>query len=210
MPSIYTANGIKAAMVFTYNGQQIVHVYHFTKGAPATLTDLQALATYLQSWDTTWMKPLRTANSNWVKCETRALDSAGSPVWDLIPVVNHFGTQGGTGLASFQALCVRHTTGLGGRSYRGRTYWCMFSDAVRSSLDYVTNPFSVLVTNAFNALRTGAASAGFTFVVNSMYSGVDGSGKAIPRAAGLMTPIIASEAGIALDTNRHRKISGVR
>lgn len=196
-------------MIYTYNSQRLVWVFHFTRGVPATLANLQALATYLQGWDNTWIKPLRVPTSNWVKCETRALDGPGSPVWDLVPVVNQIGTAGGAGFPAYVALCIRHTTGLGGRSYRGRTYAAMFPTATAATVDTMTASVANNWTTAFQNLRTGAAAIGFTFVVNSMYSGVTSAGRAIPRAAGLMTPIITSEAGIGYDTNRHRKLKDV-
>lgn len=209
MADVPTANGIKAAMIYTYNSQRLVWVFHFTNGAPATLANLQALATYLQGWDNTYIKPFRVTTSNWVKCETRALDGPGSPVWDLVPVVNQLGTAGGVGFPAFTALCIRHTTGLGGRSYRGRTYACMFPTAAAATVDTMSTGVAASWTTAFNQLRIGAAAIGFTFVVNSMYSGVDSNGRAIPRSFGVMTPIIASEAGIGFDTNRHRKLKDV-
>lgn len=149
------------------------------------------------------------STSNWVKVETRALDSAGAPVWDLIPVTNQFGTAGGVGYPAYVAMCIKHTTGLGGRSYRGRTYAAMFPTATAATIDTMGAAIALQWTTAFTNLRTLTAAGGFTFVVNSMYSGVAANGRAIPRAAGLMTPIIASECGIGFDTQRHRKLQGV-
>lgn len=207
--TIPTTNGIKVTMVYTLLGQRVCNVYHFTNGHAVTLAELQALATIMQTWENGQGKNLRSLGSFWVGCYTKGLDAPGSPVWDLIPVTFLAGTTGGGALASFVTLAVRHTTGLSGRSYRGRSYVCGLSTGSTATADTVTAGFANLCTTVYTNLRTSALTGGFTFVVNSLYSGVDGSGKAIPRSNGKMTPIIASEGGIYLDTQRHRKVQGV-
>jgi len=209
MADIPIPNGIMVTMVYTLNSQRYVNVYHCTKGSPATLANLQAVAASFRSWENLTGKTIRALTSNLVLVSTKALDGPGSPVYDEI--VNPFiaGTINSPALPSFCSLVVKHTTGLGGRSYRGRTYIGAIPSGSAVLPDLVTTAYSNSVTTAHNLLRTNLASAGYTLVIASKYHGVDGSGRPIPRVTGFMTPIINSEAGTALDTQRHRKLSGI-
>lgn len=209
MPTIPTTFGVKVTMVYTYNSQRICNVYHVTNGGAATFAQLQALAVIFQTWENGYYKTIRNNLSLWVGCFTKALDAPGSPVWDLIPITFVAGTGGASGLPSFTTIAVRHTTGLSGRSYRGRTYLCAVPATQVTLIDQVLGTYVATVNAAFANLRTTLATGGWTFVVNSLYSGVDGSGHAIPRASGKMTPIVTSECGVALDTQRHRKLPGI-
>lgn len=209
MADIPTANVAKATMVYTYNTQRIANVYFFSRAAPYTLAQLQSLAAILQGWDNTWLKPQRINQGNWVGCFTKAMDGPGSPVWDLIPILPQTGTATGAGYPAYVCLAVRHTTGLSGRSYRGRSYISMFPTSVAATVDTCSVALSNQLSTAFLNLRTLTAAGGHVFSIVSMYSGVDSLGRAIPRAAGIATPVLTSECGIGFDTQRHRKFPGV-
>lgn len=209
MADIKTVNGIMVTMVYVYNGQRIVNVYHATRGVPATFANLQAIAIIFRDWETSHNRNHKHTTASLVLVSTKALDGPGSPVWDLVVSPAIAGTRTNIAMPSYCTVAVKHTTGLGGRSYRGRTYLCALS-AVDIIPPDTWHPAQVAAVNtSFAYLRTTLAAAGFTFCIVSKYSGVDGSGKAIPRMFGLITPIVASECGVGLDTQRHRKIAGI-
>lgn len=209
MASVPTPNGISATMVYTYNSQRICNVFHFTRPAPATLANLVSLGGILQSWDSASNKGLRHSSCSLVLISLKALDSAGSPFYDHVVSPAIAGTSTGTAMPSYCTVAVKHTTGLGGRSYRGRTYLCGLATGIVSAPDNIVPASAASVNTIYSTMRANTLAGGFTFCVASFYSGVDGSGRAIQRATGVMTPVTASECGIGLDTQRHRKIAGV-
>jgi hypothetical protein len=86
-------------------------------------------------------------------------------------------------------------TGKAGRSYRGRTYLVGLTENQWTSaeLNEYSPTAAAHAVDAFNALITAvtAADADSTLVVCSRYSGVDPTtGKPIPRASGITTPIL--------------------
>lgn len=204
-----TANGIRAEMIYLLNSQRVENVYHFTKGSPASAADLEALRVILVNWENNVAKPQRPNNTSLVLIELTALDSLSAPFLSSqtgLPIV---GTMAGNGMVSFLSVAVRHTTGLTGRSRRGRSYWVGLGANHLLNNDSITSAAATSLTSVYTQLRTLAAAGGFTFVVNSLYSGVtvvNGYRRAVPRAAGVMTSITSSSCETGIDSQRHRKL----
>lgn len=209
MPTIPVPNGVMVEMIYTYNGQRMENVYYVSKGSPASAGDLVAIATVFKDWENVTARILRHGSCSLVLISLHALDSAGSPAYDLPVSPPLAGTQGNMAMPSYVTIAVKHTSGLGGRSYRGRSYWIGLASGYVTSTDLVTIAFSNSVTAAYNTLRANLATAGWTMEIVSRYSGIDSDKKPIPRVSGIMTPILASQCGIGLDTQRHRKLPQV-
>jgi len=203
--TIPVPNGIKATMVYNLNTIRMVNVYWFTKGSPATLADLTSLANVLKTWENTAAKTYRTTGTSFVSVDCAAMDSAGLPVYTLPILPAIFGVVNTPSLPSYASIAIKHTTGLGGRSYRGRTYYIGVGQNMLNGADMITTTVQANISGTYTTLRSSANTAGFTMCVASLYHGVDGSGKPIPRLSGILTPILSSDCGIGLDTQRHRK-----
>jgi len=86
------------------------------------------------------------------------------------------------------AISISFRTNLRGRSFRGRNYVSGLPG--NGVLQNTVEPGTVAgIVAAYNSLFTVAATNGVEWSVVSRYSGVDGAGKPIPRAAGISTTI---------------------
>lgn len=209
MTTVPIPKAIKVTCVYTLNTQRMINVYYVTNGAVATLANCITVAGLFKTWENGTNKPLRSNGTNMVSIDAAAMDGAGSPIYTLpvLPVI--VGTGGGGAQASYISIAVKHTTGLGGRSYRGRTYWIGLNGSSIVGADYISTGYQANISGSYTTLRSQLATAGYTMGVASLYSGVDVYGQPIPRVTGFLTPILSSDCGVALDTQRHRKVPGV-
>jgi len=187
----------------------MVNVFNFSNGSPAGPSDLVTLANRLEQWEYYNYRGCRHNDSTFVLMSLRSMHSVGSPVLEQPPISPRPGANGGGNWPSFMTVAVKHTTGLSGRSYRGRTYIMPMSTDSMATPDTITDGWVITLTNVFNELRTLTLTDGFQFGIVSRYSGIDGSGDPIPRATGIFTPINSSAASSGIDTNRHRKVKGI-
>jgi len=209
MPTIFTPNGVSVECIFTSGLSRVENIYHVTKGSPATGADLAALGLIIRNWENTTMAPLRHNSVSLVLIELTALDAAGAPTLLYTTGLPVVGTIAGSSMPNFNSVAIKHTTGVTGRSKRGRTYFIGLCPVHLLSADTITAAYVTSFTNAYNTLRTNLAAAGWTFVINSKYSGVTivgGRRVATPRANGIMQAVTASSVENAVDTQRHRKL----
>jgi len=105
------------------------------------------------------------------------------------PPIGEFGGKGGPPLPSNVSLSISFRTALRGRSFRGRNY--VVGLAVDDQLDQNSIKPTVMSAwvDAYTELIALASGAGATWIVASRFSGVDGDGHPVPRAAGVTTPI---------------------
>lgn len=205
MASIPVPNGVKIEMVYQLLSTRMENVYWATKGTPATAADLLALWTIMRDWET---NSARTQRGNQVTLQLislTAMDGPGSPFYEAAPTPPITGTVAQTMLPAVTSVAIKHSTGLAGRSYRGRTYLIGMTIGMQQNADLLQPSTQASLVTIYTALRTTLLAGGWTFCVASLYSGVDSGGRAIPRAAGVLTPVISSSVELGLDTQRHRK-----
>lgn len=192
-------------MIYTMAGQRMQNVYHVTKGVPASSADLVALWTIFKDWENLSAKGTRASACVLVLITLTALDSAGAPFYEAGVVPNIAGAGAGMPMPSVASVTIKHTTGLAGRSFRGRSYWIGLLAAWQANADTIQQGIANTLAGYYNTLRTNLATAGWQFSVASKYSGVDANGRAIPRVTGILTPITGSTCEVGIDTQRHRK-----
>lgn len=205
MPDIYTPNCASVEMIYQFQGERVENVYNVRRAAPPTEAELQALWTLMRDWEQNTARHFRSDSVNCVLISIRSLVGPGAPVWEapVNPVI--VGGIAQQQRLSFVTITAKHTTSLGGRSYRGRSYWIGVPEAQVLSGGVVSVAYANGIVNAYNTLRNSLAAAGWTFVVISRYSGVDANGKQIPRPQGIATPITATSVELGVDTQRKRK-----
>ena len=205
MASIWVPNGVKVEMIYLLNVTRMENVYWVTNGGPATSGNLTSLWTLFRDWEQNTARAQRPTAVSLQLITITAMDSAGAPFYEAAVSPAIAGSLGQVSLPAVMSLACKHTTGLTGRSYRGRTYW------IGLTRDDQENPDNIKATRrdgiqaALNTLRTNLATAGWAFSVASLYSGVDSNGRAVPRAAGVLTPVTATTVELGYDTQRHRK-----
>lgn len=141
---------------------------------------------------------------NWMGADLTALDSPGAPFL----AYSNSGTLAGALVTPVMppqvSIAISLRTGLSGRSYRGRVFFVGLPNSLTHSFGVVPGSTQTTYQGIWNALRTSLVTAGFQLCVLSLYSGVDGAGNKIPRAAGVATPVTSIIVGARLDTQRKR------
>ena len=208
MSSIPIPFGVKCELIYLCGTQRVENVYYVTRGAIPTGAQLIALWTLLRDWENVTAKVQRSSQTQLVLIALTTTDGPGGPVYEapVSPVIP--GSNASGQFSCILSVAVKHTTGLAGRSYRGRSYWIGIPTNALANQESVSTTFANAIAACYTTLRTSLAAAGWTFCVASQYSGVaivDGRRRAIPRAAGFLTPITASSAEVGLDTQRHSK-----
>lgn len=209
MAFIPIPTGIQVEMIYTWQNQRMQNVYCVSKGTPATTGDVAQVFALFESWERNVAKNRRHGLVACTQCDVTALDAIGAPVKSGIffPTIN--GALGTNPLPAFVSLAVKHTTGLSGRSFKGRTYHIGLTTGQAPLGDQISQADADSTATIYNTLRTTLLASGYTFMVASRYSGVtivNGYRRAVPRAVGIMTPVVQSVAERYLDTQRHRKL----
>lgn len=137
--------GYTTAGIFTH-----ANVLNFRKvgGVAFTEADLEALGEILNAWDNDFLDGLRQTGYKLIDIELRGLDSAEAPYWT--ETVNRAGMVAGDAAPPNVAACMTLSTGLTGRSARGRTYFAGLSEVQIDNTSLVSG-----VVTGFNAAGAG-------------------------------------------------------
>ena len=179
-------------------------VMHFQPAlAGVTIAKMEDLAAELVDW---WDTNVRAFMGNYVALQRlRLLDLSTAESFEFtwstgLPIT---GTRVGTDLPANLAFCMKLSTGLSGRSNRGRIYFfgMVEGDVTGNS---VTSTYANGVRSAANALKTLVGSEDtYGLVVASFISGGQ------PRVTAQVTPVIdASYVDLRVDTQRRRLPTG--
>lgn len=196
-PAPFTA---QVTMVFALpNGASGVNVYHCMHGDEGwTEIELESLVSMFRQW---WVSEVRSGVSNecaLTRVEAKDISAAVAPftVDDLLPPMA--GSVASPMLPANVSCVVSHSTGLTGRSSRGRTYMLGLPESLVSG-NYVTQGLANDYNNAFEQLLVDLRNASTPLAVLSRFT--DG----LPRAAALAIPIVASYLrDNRIDTQRRR------
>jgi len=178
----------------TLDGQIVNNVYHIKKEGGWNSGSLASMAVVLISFYNDDLAPNLSNHLQFSKVKCRDLTTAAGAV----ATVNFPALSGGdNNVIALPAQCsasVQHTTGIAGRSYRGRTSVAGLTiGSVNNNL--LQESVANAMTDAFDALDAAITAAGGTFGVVSKYSGYTQPGpkyKKIPtpRDTGIFTDII--------------------
>lgn len=188
MPFVPVANTALVEVRFSEHLQQIENTLWFEFPTDPGSVDLEALAEAVFDW---WVAELQSIVSSDVELRevtATSMTSATSPVGAFVPPTPTFGTSTSNGEPGNVTMSVSFRTALRGRSFRGRNYAIGLTEDQVDGNSFVTG-LTPLWQAAYTALIPAAVGAGWLWVVASRFSGVDGSGNPIPRAAGVTTPV---------------------
>jgi hypothetical protein len=203
MAFVPVANTAKVALLFTQYGQHLVNTLWFKKASPITSADLTTLCTALNSWVIAEMLPNQGSTVTYNGSEAVDMTTAGG-TGVLVPVTSgNTGGIAGGGLPTNVTASVKFLTGLTGRSHRGRNYFIGLTNSGISGDELLSGSVTNIL-GIYDALGSYLVSTAFDQVIASLYSGVDSTGKPIPRAAGVTTVVVSYAMDIALDAMRRR------
>lgn len=188
MAFVPSATEVRVQLEGKIDGQQTVNDLYFSLPGGYILSDIQSLATNLQSWfDLTFATPL---SQDWSAqtVRARALNVPNGFVVDVGAV--QIGGDSGEAAPNNVAATISFRTGIAGRSFRGRNYIPAIPNHF-ITLNTIDTAWTNAMLAAYNLLLPGggALPGGWIWGVLSQFSGVDAFGKPIPRTAGLFTPI---------------------
>lgn len=184
-PFVPVPNTARIELIYLYNGVTMENVINVNKGSPYTLAQLQAVRTIVNNWDAASWQGSRSNNAYLVRIRTKALDTASSPTEDFYLPAARPGTINGQTLPGNSTFAIKLTTGLAGRSFRGRWYMVgLCAPLLGPTANQVTAASAATLVGWLNLLQANLAAGGHTLCVLSYRSG------GVYRAAGLVTPAL--------------------
>lgn len=198
MAFIPATNTIKAEMVYNHIGQICENVFYAKMAGAVSLTDLTDLAGTLVNWFDTQLQPLVSNGTALTKVLCRDMTVESGAAIEFTTDLPMSGT-GGSALPGNVTVASKWSTGLAGRSFRGRTYLVglpVGNNTTNANLldaGYLDD-----LQDAYEALIADISVDDRTFVVASFFH--DNA----PRTEAVLTEIIAVAVNNQLDSQRRR------
>jgi len=202
-PFIPAGNAVKLDLIYTLDLQRVMNVVYIDGQDVWSSENMQDLAANAaNSWETN-IAPLVADNLQLVLVRVTALNVPSAFGVEYEPVTPIFGDVSGGSLPNNVTLTTKFSSGLTGRSRRGRIYTPAIprSSVTTSAINEVTavlaGDFSSSWGNFFTELVGGTDNAA-AHVVASFCA--DGEW----RDAALLTPVISYSTNVTLDSQRRR------
>lgn len=194
-------NTASVEMIFGSNGSIVENVFHVEKDAPWTAVELQALAQAFEGWWRTELASTQPPTLALQRTDARDLTTASGAFHSEPCVGACQGTALDVALPNNVTAAVKWTTGLAGRSQRGRTYHIGLTEAAVVGDNLIESARATLQT-AYNELIATINALGGTYdlvVVSRVTNG-------LPRPVGQTTPITSAQLDNSVDSQRRRLI----
>jgi len=204
MPFIPVTNTIGVELIFEWDGQVVENTLYFEFDGAPTLGDVGTFIGELNTLVQTDLLPLLSNTLALVRIVAKLLTTIDGfqHILNVSPPAT--GSGGDRPVPNNSTYAIQFKSALSGRSFSGRNYIAgILEEDVTSNS--VTGALRTGLLAFYTAVGALAASNNFTHVVVSRYSGVDGDGKPIPRAAGVTTPVTTyTTADLTVDSQRRR------
>lgn len=164
-------NAAEAAIHGLLHGKPVTNVLNFAFTTEPTESDLQTLATTVDTWmGTTWL-PDVSAEYEYLGTSAKSLISATAPYATAALGAGVGGRVETTPVSNQVSFAIRFTSALTGRSNRGRFYVAGLTDGDFSSPNYVDiSRVSAWVTN-LGTLQAACLAVDFTLSIVSRVQG---------------------------------------
>lgn len=204
MPFIPAENTARFELVYSQNGQIVENVFHIAFAGSIDPTMLEDMAAVLKTWWNTEIRAIAstTVSLNVIKARDLTTEAGSAIEYTTgLPIVGSNITQA---LPNNSTLAVKWSTGLAGRSFRGRTYHVGMTANQLLDNNHLRTDSQVEFSTRYNNLVSSVEAAGANLVVASFYHGVDANKKPIPRTAAVITNIDNAVINATLDSQRRR------
>lgn len=198
LPFVPFANSVEVKFIGILQAQLLILTAGFTKAGAVLESDMDALASILDSWVHNDLLPLTTASAEYDTINIADLTTSTSLVKDYPITGGHNGTQAGTAVPNNVALSVTLKTALRGRSYRGRNYLGGMPAAALTNPTFWNPSILAAALLAWQNLAAAGLSVGFQHSVLSRFNG------GVRRTVGVSTPIQAYIPRAPIATMRRR------
>ncbi len=197
------ANVGEYRMIYQLHGQVCENVLHIQHAIAPSAADLNTMVTALENWHALRAKPVQSINAALRTIAARSLDTVEAPATERGITANGEGGNVEAATPASVTLAIKLTTGLSGRSARGRVYHIGIPQGAVIGNE-VTLGYRDQLLTVYGFLISDVAAAGGTLVVVSRYSGKGADGKALKRAMGRALAVTGVSGDIAIDSQRRR------
>lgn len=189
MPFVPVQNVALVETRCTLDFQQVENTLYFRFPAIPGSSVLTTLGNEVLTWWQNVFAPLVSSALVLREVVVTDLSSATGPQVTVVPTGL---LQGGNligPIANSNTLTVSFRTANRGRSFRGRNYVLGLSSSDLSGANNIKGTTITALVTAYEGLFDVADNASAVWVVVSRFSGVDASGKPVPRVTGISTDI---------------------
>lgn len=198
-PFIPFADTCKVQMIFSQYGQRLQNGYYFHNTAGSFgVAEMGLLAAYMKNWWDTNLKSLVTQDCSLVQIDCKDMTSQNAPGINYTTGLPIVGTAATEGNPTNVTVAIKLTTGLSGRSYRGRIFHIGLPQTTVTA-DAVDNNVLTALHSAYSILQS-APLTDWELVVASQYT------NGAWRTSGVVTPVEAIAGDGYLDSQRRRLI----
>jgi len=199
MAFIPVENTAQVRMQFLYDGQHVENVYHVKSTGAWDVAGLQDLGDAFIDWWDTNLKAFMPTTGSLQQVVLRDLTTESGLAVERTTGLPLVGTNGSPQLPNNVTVAVKWSTGLAGRSFRGRTYHIGMPENSTVGNTVSAGPLDDLLA-AYDALIgiPPAVDAAYTLVVVSLFH------NNAPRVAGVATDILDSSIDPTIDSQRRR------
>ena len=189
---------IQAEMIYEIQNQIVENVLHYHYSLPIDEETLTQLKNALLAWWNTSGKLNATTVMSLTRIKCTDLSSESGPAIDFTVSPTVAGTHAGNPMPLNCAMLLKLTTGLRGRSYRGRMYICgLTEDQV---VDNEVDPASLAVLSSRYQGLVAPSAAGFNFqlvIASRFHNGA-------PRTVGQTVTVVTAALTPEIVTQRRR------
>jgi len=208
MPFVPVANTVLAELRMTIDLQQVENTLYFEFGGPPSVSDMNDLGDALISWWNSFYAPLSWTGLQLREVVVTDLTTATSAQVTRVPATPALGTVGDNAVSTNTSLVVSFRTANRGRSFRGRNYIVGITEGQKLGANQINPPVIEAWIEAYEAMIGVPTVVSAIWVVVSRFSGIDGNGDPIPRAAGVTTPIEAVTIVDPVVDSQRRRLPG--
>jgi len=198
IPFIPFNNTIKLEPVFIWQDQRVQNVHYYIVDETPNVDTARALALSYIDWFDTTAKESVSNTASLVLVKATIMETETSPGVEVSTGLPIVGTRAANPLPNNVTLAVKWTTGLRGRSYRGRTYIIGLTEG-----DVDGNTVPAASITAYMAIY-GELLALDTDVGPGVMGIASRVSNGTPRTVGVITPVTDLEINPVVDSQRRR------
>lgn len=205
MPFVPVSDTLAIELVYEYAGQTVENTSYVHSTPGWTIESISTFLDELRVLVQEELMPLLSTTIALVRLVGTLLDAVDAASVTLTVSPPFPGSTGGANLPNNSAYVVTFLTAGRGRSKRGRNYIAGLTVNDEADPNRVNTTFRTGLLAFYDAYLALCATNSVELVVVSRFSGVDGDGRPIPRAAGVVTDVIGfTTFDTVLDSQRRR------
>lgn len=198
MPFIPTPNGVEVVMEYDNYGQIAQNVFHVKANDPIDSAYLTAIAASFKNWFVASLSNEITTGVKLNKVKVTDISVAGGAGVEYVTGLPASGDLGVIGMPQNVTAAVKLSTGLTGRSQRGRSYIVGLPNSAQDGQGHLNAIHIPLYQTIYQTLIDNMSANDWPLQVLSKFH------LGAPRVTGQLTEILTASVNRALDSQRRR------